>query len=393
VGLRAAGAGAGPDGRTDRRLVARRKDCRPGRCAPVREIVDSSHTGGQATMRCLRWSLLPLDAAPSRFLHALRRRRRDRLNFDTPMLSSQTHRLDTPPPMRPGWLPPAAAPGLAAVGRRLGRRLADCETLADLLEIALDGLVGELDLRFAVIALRDAHGALGWHVSRSAATLDASRLRDARRLLSGALDSGRPLRAPSAIGGLLAVPLQARGRALGALLVADGDTHPDAVLEDMLVPLASQLAAMTAVLRAGAAVPPAAPVGQHLPGSAARTTESTPPESSDPGVAIEPVVVRHYAADDSVFVADRYLIKGVAGAILWSLLRAHQRDGRRHFTNKELRVDPALRLPQVGDNLEARLILLRRRLAEHAGLARIERTARGRFEFVVEHPLHLVDAG
>jgi len=309
------------------------------------------------------------------------------------MLTSQMHRVDTPPPMRPGWLPLAAAPARAAVGRRLSRQLADCETLADLLDIALDGLVSELDLSFAVIALREAHGDLGWHASRSAATLDAARLRDARRLLSGALDSGRPLRAPSTTGGLLAVPLQARGRALGALLVADGNTHPDVVLEDMLVPLASQLAAMIDVLRAGVARQPAALIEQDSPGSAARATGSAPPESSDPGVAIEPVVVRHYAADDSVFVADRYLIKGVAGAILWSLLRAHARDGRRHFSNKELRVDPALGLPQVGDNLEARLILLRRRLTDHAGFARIERTSRGRFELIVERQLHLVEAG
>ena len=31
--------------------------------------------------------------------------------------------------------------------------------------------------------------------------------------------------------------------------------------------------------------------------------------------------VRHFAANNSVFVDDEYLIKGVAGAILWRLLR------------------------------------------------------------------------
>lgn len=307
---------------------------------------------------------------------------------------AQTLRLDTPPPPRAGWLPPPATQGLAAVGRHLGRRLADCETLADLLDTALVGLASELDLRFAVIALRDTGGALGWHASRGATTIAAARLHEVRHLLAATVDSGRLSTAPlGAAGSLLAVPLQARGRVLGALLVADGAAHPGAALEDVLVPLAAQLAAMIDVLRAGEPERVPSAGGPRVAGGAASASERVPLASGDSAIAVEPVVVRRYAADDSVFVADRYLIKGVAGAILWSLLRAHQRDGRRHFTNKELRVDPALRLPPLGDNLEARLILLRRRLAEHPGLARIERTGRGRFSLVVERPLQLVDAG
>jgi hypothetical protein len=104
-----------------------------------------------------------------------------------------------------------------------------------------------------------------------------------------------------------------------------------------------------------------------------------------------PVVVRRYAANDSLFVDDAYLIKGVAGNILWKLLSEHQRDGRRSFTNRELRIDPSLRLPEIGDNLEARLILLRRRLAAQGAFARIEKTGRGRFELTVQRPVRLVE--
>jgi len=99
--------------------------------------------------------------------------------------------------------------------------------------------------------------------------------------------------------------------------------------------------------------------------------------------------VRHYLANNSVFVGDSYLIKGVAGAILGKLLREHTRQGRSDFTNRELRLDPALRLPDLSDNLEARLVLLQRRLAENCTNIRIEKTGRGRFRLRLERPIAL----
>jgi hypothetical protein len=99
--------------------------------------------------------------------------------------------------------------------------------------------------------------------------------------------------------------------------------------------------------------------------------------------------VRHYAENDSVFVDEQYLIKGVAGAILWRLLRAHAEDGRSDHTNRELRLDPAIRLPDLSENLEARLILLARRLEERCPALRIEKTGRGRFRFNVLRPVVL----
>lgn len=106
-----------------------------------------------------------------------------------------------------------------------------------------------------------------------------------------------------------------------------------------------------------------------------------------------PVTVRHYAADDSVFLGDDYLIKGVAGAIFWKLARSLTEGGRTEFSNRELRLDPALRLPEVGDNLETRLILLSRRLAERCDYLGIEKTGRGRFRFRADRQLRLVEPG
>ena len=105
----------------------------------------------------------------------------------------------------------------------------------------------------------------------------------------------------------------------------------------------------------------------------------------------EPLRVRRYADNDSVFVDDEYLIKGVAGAILWRLVRGYVDERRADYTNRELRVDPAIRLPDVSENLEARLILLQRRLEERCPAIRIEKTGRGRFRLNVRRPLVLQD--
>lgn len=81
--------------------------------------------------------------------------------------------------------------------------------------------------------------------------------------------------------------------------------------------------------------------------------------------AVVAVTVRHYAVDHSVFVDGDYLIKGVAGAIVWKLLREHIESGRDEFSNRELRLD-------------ARLILLQRRLAERCPFLAIKKIGRGR---------------
>lgn len=99
--------------------------------------------------------------------------------------------------------------------------------------------------------------------------------------------------------------------------------------------------------------------------------------------------VRHYAADHSVFLDDDYLIKGVAGAIFWRLVQDYVQAGRDSFSNRELRLDPNLCLPELGDNLEARLLLLQRRLAERCACVQMERTGRGRFRLQVSRPLQL----
>lgn len=125
--------------------------------------------------------------------------------------------------------------------------------------------------------------------------------------------------------------------------------------------------------------------------AAFRAGEAANVVSADRGApAAAALQVKHYGEDDSVFLDNEYLIKGVAGGILWRLLRAYQEEGRAEFSNKEIRLDQTLELPDIKDNLEARLILLRKRLEERCACLRIEKTARGRFRLDVSRPLALV---
>jgi hypothetical protein len=54
-------------------------------------------------------------------------------------------------------------------------------------------------------------------------------------------------------------------------------------------------------------------------------------------------------------------------------------------------VDPSIGLPDLSDNLEARLVLLKRRLEERCDALRIDKVGRGRFRLIVAGRLELHD--
>ncbi|MEZ4502295.1 MAG: GAF domain-containing protein [Dehalococcoidia bacterium] len=236
-----------------------------------------------------------------------------------------------------------------------------------------EGLIGVAAGRRQSVRVAD----LGREISYSHAILDVNAPDDT------AVEDGPPAPSPTSeaialpwlprVRSLLVTPMLAYHKLVGVLYLQSEE--PGAFLsndECVVGILANQAAMALATLRQAQAAPEDA-------GDAARE-------------APEAVVVRHYPEDDSVFLDGEYLIKGVAGSILWRLLQQYQEQGRSDFTNRELRLDQSIGLPDIKDNLEARLILLRKRLEERCTYLRIERSGRGRFHLHVDRPLVLEQA-
>jgi hypothetical protein len=168
----------------------------------------------------------------------------------------------------------------------------------------------------------------------------------------------------------IAVPIVQCGRTIGVLFAESRDAMSFSYnVEDALAIVADHFGSTFALLE------------QHE-GMAAPPSRVAPAPA-----AADALVVRHYPADNSVFLDGDYLIKGVAGAIFRKLVSEFVGEGRDEFTNRELRLDPLLRLPAFSENLEARLVLLNRRLAERSTDVKIEKCGRGRFRLVSSRPL------
>ncbi len=304
-----------------------------------------------------------------------------------------------------------ARSGRLAVLRLCSEALARCITLEDALDVALRTVTGALEMEHAMLLLNDpvgqrlytiaSHGyptsGVGSEVrfgqgvigvcarERTAVRIghmaNAALYSQAMRISLEGSGAAPPQEIPYP--GLaqphsqLAAPLVSAGSLRGVLFVESAQerrfTHED---EDLLVAIAGHLAAAMEALRAQPEMADSAPPSPAMP----RPTDT------------HVLQVKRFRSNDSVFVNDNYLIKGVAGAILWKLLRDHQGSGRSEFSNRELRLDASIGLPDLHDNLEARLILLQRRLAEQACGLLIEKTGRGRFRLAVAHAVQLQEA-
>ena len=171
----------------------------------------------------------------------------------------------------------------------------------------------------------------------------------------------------------LAVPLISHNELFGVLCLQSPTAGRFLLDDERVMQIAARhLAASMTILGR-----PDPPDGQAAP---ARNAPVQPAVTS---------VIKHYQEDDSIFIDNEYLIKGIAGRIFWKLVGDYNRTGRADFTNKEIRRDASLHLPDFKDNLEARLILLRRRLQDHCSFLRIVQAGRGQFHLEVRSRLTL----
>ena len=182
----------------------------------------------------------------------------------------------------------------------------------------------------------------------------------------------------------LGVPLLVRGELVGVLCLESEIPYrfheeDKATIELLGSYLAIAIQNMQWQERSADTAPEPSPPAEPAPAASVQATR--------PAVAHEVVF---YAADECVLLDGEYLVRGLPARILWRLLTTRAATGRHEFTNRELRLDKSLNLPEWKDNLESRLLLLRRRLEQKCPSLRIVPLSRGRFMLDAAGPVNLV---
>ncbi len=291
------------------------------------------------------------------------------------------------------------APDPLVTLERFARRLEGATDVQDVQHQALDALDDLLGFRFAVLFTPDAIRA------RLVATLTSG---DARAVLGAEADPATGLIGTAAAhrrvlltGNLARVRAMADGptahqwspvplsglpgpRSAAAVPLVVGRDLLGVIYLESAQPYAF-IGPVEALLRI---------IGAHTAAAmAARSGSVTRSRRTPAGAAVPdggpPMQLVHYRADDTVLCDSAYIVKGVPGRILWRMVEAHATTGRVVFTNRELRLDESLELPMGNDNLEARLLVLRRRLADLGCGITLERVGRGRLELRLDRPAEL----
>lgn len=182
-----------------------------------------------------------------------------------------------------------------------------------------------------------------------------------------------PLPGLSNPGSQLGIPLLARDELIGVLCIESDDTFRFHEEDRSYLEV---LGGYIALAIQNALFKERIDEGEELPLEPTRSNRMPSPSNG----RRQHLEITYYQSDECLLVDRDYLVRGLPAKILWKLLSEQQANGRRvEFTNRLLRLDKSLALPDYKDNLESRLILLRRRLEERCPEIRIVRTGRGRY--------------
>jgi len=198
-----------------------------------------------------------------------------------------------------------------------------------------------------------------------------------RRGDAAILEKEIPLPGLTDVKSQLVLPLLFRNRLLGVLCLQSAESGRFLEADERVMQIVARhlAASMATTMRSDTA--------QH-------TVATLQPEE-EPTTSADRIVIKHYKSDDSIFIDDAYLTKGIPGRLFWKMLQAFVGTGRAAFSNKEIRLDASLGLPDIKDNLETRLILLRRRLSERCEFIRLTPAGRGHLTLEVRRPLTLAE--
>ena len=195
---------------------------------------------------------------------------------------------------RTSLTPAAASASSLAQLRCCIERLSTATDLASLLDTLLDSLRDVFDIRHSMVLMREPTGeALHTVASRGYAASGATRLG-----VTAGIDSAIPFPGLPESQSQVAVPIVAGERLLGVLFAESTETGRFGYdEEDALVVLARHVGTVAAMLEEGEATASDRPVTR----------------AAAPAPRGAPIRVRRYAENDSIFVGDAYMLKGVAG--------------------------------------------------------------------------------
>lgn len=194
---------------------------------------------------------------------------------------------------------------------------------------------------------------------------------------------------------VIAVPILHKDHVLG-ILAAGSDIKGafgrrlEFALEILAVQLGPYLSEGNAIIDSESWGDPSQGVaaGNDVPAITAGVDGSSQAVATDADTKPLVTKIKYHESDDSIFVNNVYVTKGLPGRILYWFIQKYQHNSPE-VSLRELRREVHLQSPNGKDNLDSRLIFLRKRLSEKNVSMQISSIGRGRFRLEAESPIEI----